>query len=383
MRILVTDKVGYSLSARKFTDEGYLSAPARVARTGIQEYLAIELGLHDRKPNDVVRVYRPPEEVFNADSLASYLHKEVTDNHPPDMVGAKNYRDYSVGQCVSGGTQDGEFVKIDLLVKDSGAIELIQSGKVQLSAGYYADYNKENGTVDGQSYEYVQRNIVINHVALVDNARAGKGAKIFDKTGVKPMTVKVTLDNGRAVDVADEATAALVEDSLKRLQSTIADQTKELAEKDADLEKEKAKSDDMEEKLEEEKKKSSDEAIAAKVADTLKVHDAARKLVKDYDCAGKSLDAIKLEVVKKLHPNRDFDGKKAEYINWQFDADIEEAKKEEDEGEETKKEGKDSLVKFAQDMGTQAKPGDKNQKLSARDSHIASLENGWKGKKGE
>ena len=43
-------------SERKYTDEGFLVVPARISRTGIQQYLAIEMGLQDRNPEDVIRV---------------------------------------------------------------------------------------------------------------------------------------------------------------------------------------------------------------------------------------------------------------------------------------------------------------------------------------
>src|SRR5690625_7758468 len=85
------------------------------------------------------------------------------------------------------------------MAKDSSAVSAIQGGKVELSSGYYADYVPEAGVTDaGENYEFVQRNIVINHVALVDKARAGHGARIFDRqTGDEPMAV-ITLEIGRA-----------------------------------------------------------------------------------------------------------------------------------------------------------------------------------------
>lgn len=348
MRVLVVDRNTYALSARKITDEGYLSAPARVARTGIQQYLASELGLKDRKPTEIINVFRPAEEVFKPESLDSYEHKEITDDHPPEMVSAKNYRDFSMGQVVSKGSQDGGFVQIDLLVKDGQAIKGIQSGKTELSAGYYADYIPEKGSHDGIDYEFIQRNIVINHVALVDTARAGRGAKIFDRSGDKPMP-KVTLDNGRAVEMEDSAAAALVEDSIKRLTDRAVNAEKALTAKDEETQKEKARADEAEEELEKEKEKSSDSAISLRVAETVKITDAARQLVKDFDCADKSVDQIKLEVCQKLHPNRDFKDKA--YVNATFDMDVEK-KAEEDEDEEKKeKEAKDSLKNFSKDLG--------------------------------
>ena len=63
-------------SERTYTDEGFLVVPARISRTGIQEYLAVEMGLTDRDPNDIIRVYRPEEEVFSDLSLSSRMSAE-------------------------------------------------------------------------------------------------------------------------------------------------------------------------------------------------------------------------------------------------------------------------------------------------------------------
>src|SRR5579859_3300261 len=77
------------------TDDGYLAAFAKVARTGIQEYKGSELGRPDL---GTVRVYRPPEEVFHADAMKSFAHRPVTLTHPRQMVNAKNWKKYSKGQ---------------------------------------------------------------------------------------------------------------------------------------------------------------------------------------------------------------------------------------------------------------------------------------------
>ena len=46
----IKDRINLTDSQRKYTDEGFLIVPARIARTGIQEYLAMEMGLEDRNP---------------------------------------------------------------------------------------------------------------------------------------------------------------------------------------------------------------------------------------------------------------------------------------------------------------------------------------------
>jgi hypothetical protein len=63
---LVTDAASLPAKSGDFHDlsnEGYLELGARIARTGLQEYRAEELGLTDRS-GETISVLRPEEEVF-------------------------------------------------------------------------------------------------------------------------------------------------------------------------------------------------------------------------------------------------------------------------------------------------------------------------------
>src|SRR5690606_12820218 len=124
MKIFVQDKATFKTTARTYTDAGFLMVPGRVSRIGTQKYLRKELGL-DGDPNATVTVYRPAEEVFNQDSLASFDGADVTVMHPGELVNAKNYRKTSVGLIRGAGRPDGDFVVADLIVKDADAIKMI------------------------------------------------------------------------------------------------------------------------------------------------------------------------------------------------------------------------------------------------------------------
>ena len=77
------------VSGTRMTKDGYLVADVRVARTGIQQYLAREIGLNR---DGIVNVYRPEETVFSKDSMATFSGKPVTMLHPPEAVTADNWR---------------------------------------------------------------------------------------------------------------------------------------------------------------------------------------------------------------------------------------------------------------------------------------------------
>lgn len=173
------------------TPEGFLICHNVVlARTGWQDYEIRELpadvvgslGIDARDGGSTVAVYRDPSEVFRAATVASCEGKSITDNHPPgeQFVTPANVRDLEYGHVanVRRGNEpldSGEEALVgDLIIKREPLLSEIESGqKRELSCGY--DYDL---TVDGK--KLVQRNIVINHVAVVPRGRAGAEARIKD-----------------------------------------------------------------------------------------------------------------------------------------------------------------------------------------------------------
>ncbi|CUR48485.1 Putative bacteriophage protein [Alloalcanivorax xenomutans] len=349
MSVLVIDRAGYTITHREVTDEGYLKVPGRVARTGIQQYLASELGLTDRDPNAVVNVYRPPEEVFDAASLDSYDNKDITDDHPDDMVDAASFKEVSVGHAISGGRAEGEYVVVDLLIKDRGAINAVQKGKAELSAGYRAVYEHAPGTTDsGEQYEFVQREIRINHIALVDRARAGREAKLFDKQRGIAMKGQVTLDSKTTIEVEDKSTATLIQKTIDSLRKEVDDANAAAQAAKDEAEKEKAKADKLEEDMEEEKKKASDAAIATKVEGVMSAMDKARKLAgDDFTCDSYDVLEIRRAALAKVRPKVDWAAKDAAYVQAAWDMETEKTQEERDE--EKAKESQDRLSKDLRD----------------------------------
>lgn len=347
MKCTVFDRAGYRITQREYTEEGFLKVPGRVARAGIQEYLARELGL-DGDPMRVVRVYRPEDEVFKDASLGTYDASDVTNNHPHSLVTAATYKGVAVGVVRGPGRRDGDFVICDLIVKDQKTIDEIIGGKCELSAGYTAVYDETPGvTEDGQTYDYIQRDIKINHVAIVERARAGANARVFDhKPGGNTMPVIITTDSGRSVDVADPANAQVVADSFDRLLKRATD-----AESKAD--KAQATADKAAEDLAESRKASSDEAINARVVLIGSTQAQARKIAGDsFTCDSLDVIEIKRAALAIKRPKMAWGDKSAGYVECAFDAEAEKEPDEDDMDEEGKKKPKsatgDTAALFAQ-----------------------------------
>lgn len=164
------------------TPEGFLICKGvPIARTGYQHYLESEL-YEDGDSHKVINVYRPQKEVFSQATLASFEGKPVTNGHPDEDVTPDNYNIYQKGhvQHVRAGTgDDANKIIADLYITDRDLIHAIQNGKREVSAGYYAeDCEDDHGRV-------CQTRIRGNHVAVVDNGRAGASVAIRDSQTVK------------------------------------------------------------------------------------------------------------------------------------------------------------------------------------------------------
>ena len=153
-----------------------------VARTGTQDYLPEELGLSPGSFSfasgpGLISVYRPEEEVFAPETMASFEGMPVTNDHPPDGVDVENTRRLQMGHAhnIRRGTgEESDLLLADLIITDERLIEAILNGKREISCGYTYELAEENG-------RYIQRKIRGNHIAVVDAGRAGPRVSIKDK----------------------------------------------------------------------------------------------------------------------------------------------------------------------------------------------------------
>lgn len=149
--------------------DGFLRDSPIVARTGIYIY---------QQPDGTIRrEYRPPEEVFDTDSEASFVGKPIVVGHPASgIVNSDTAKDLAIGTILSSGyPKDETNIACDIVIHNPSAI----GEKRGLSLGYRVDVEETPGTTpDGQQYDAIQRNIRINHLAVVDRARAGAKARL-------------------------------------------------------------------------------------------------------------------------------------------------------------------------------------------------------------
>ena len=163
---------GHELVGERLRVDGHFS------RTGIQVY--------DDGFGREQREYRPPEEVFSTDSLASLRAMPVTISHPEDMITAESWHEHAVGQTGDVIIQDIDGIHTlgTVWLHDVSAIRSVQTGRlIELSVGYFASLDMTPGTTSGgEGYDGVQRDIRGNHLALLPpgHARGGPTVRLLD-----------------------------------------------------------------------------------------------------------------------------------------------------------------------------------------------------------
>ena len=292
----------YSFQAIK-TDEGFIKDSPIIGRTGILVYMNAD--------GSTRREYRPPEEAFKADSLASIRGKPITMGHHGLVTSESYAQSKPIGTVLSGGKQDGNNIRADVVIYD------LNTDDRELSCGYQTELEETSGvTPEGEHYDAIQRNIIYNHLAIVPQGRAGNARLNMDGNQIYDMEVKsmskIKLDNGIEYDVPAEVEVAFngmteKADASKKefdaLQAKFDSAQAEIETLKADAEKAKT---DFEAKFD----------SAVKTTIELRTIASKHGIEKADEMSN---DEIKKAVVAKVHPKLNLDGKSAEYIEVAFD----------------------------------------------------------------
>ena len=224
-------KIRYDSAKFKATidENGFLVDTPVVARLGVQVYYT--------EDGRTVREFRPAEEVFKDESLASYQGKPMTLDHV--FVNSENAKEVVVGSVTGKAEPLGSSVVAPIVVYDNTAIQEAMAGNAkELSVGYSAILDETPGWGDPITGEYVlksdgdqfdapegwqefdaiQRDIKVNHLAMVYRGRAGIAKLNMDgeqenpyttdvdinKEDKQEMAVKIKLDGAKEFEVAPE-----------------------------------------------------------------------------------------------------------------------------------------------------------------------------------
>jgi len=147
-----------------------------LGNTGVQKYLGKEIGLKGEDAEKVIEMVRDDADVFNETSMASFEGKPITLFHPNTKINSKNFKKFIVGS-IKDVKQDNDNLASNIVLYDEYTIGKVQKGELKdLSLGYRA---KIIQMADGR---YKQTDIVINHLAIVEEGRAINAQIIDNKT---------------------------------------------------------------------------------------------------------------------------------------------------------------------------------------------------------
>lgn len=153
-----------------------------ITRAGVFQYKGSSLPGAD--PNRIYSVYRPLEELADPDTLASFTGLPIVDEH--EMLGDRYDRSPEQrgvhGSILETVKLIGNDVVANLRIWSRTLKSLIDSGKKGLSLGYNCKFEKISGVFENMPYDYIQRNIRGNHLALVTQGRSG--TEVLDKHDV-------------------------------------------------------------------------------------------------------------------------------------------------------------------------------------------------------
>lgn len=153
------------------TSQGFLKIPGFATRVGVFTYIGAD--------GSVRRELRHPDDVMAPESLKTLKYAPVTIEHPPEMVTPENVDEYRVGHTTERVEVNRDLVETDFIVESQQAIDAIErDGMRETSAGYQADIVEEKGDFNGAPYDFRQKNIRYNHVAIVRRGRAGPEVRL-------------------------------------------------------------------------------------------------------------------------------------------------------------------------------------------------------------
>lgn len=328
-----------TLQPAKRDASGFLRADALVTRTGVFKYQLPD--------GSIFREYRPPAEVFKPESLATFDRVPVTDDHPPVMVDATNATAYTKGTVGERATiHDNKFIACSMVVYDAALIEKMDAGKTQISVGYICDVDMTPGTSpEGEAYDGIQKNIVANHVAVVQAGRAGNAVCVrMDDAGWR-IDDETADDNGLTVQARADESERTKMDELKKALAELAQATAradaaeaKIKEVSATLGKVEGERDALRVTAENAEKARKDAADS--IHDRVRARVQLEQSVKGYvegDVSKMDDRAIKVAAIKKLD-NADVPTDKSDdYVDGRFAAVIERATKADADRSDTRK----------------------------------------------
>lgn len=314
-----------------------------IARVGVFPYMKADRSIEMEA--------KLPAELLSDSTVNSADNRPVTNDHH-GLVTKDNATQLAKGFTADNAHVDNNTLRVDMTIMDGKLIDDINNGKQELSIGFQTNIDQTPGEYNGVAYDSVQKDIRINHVAVVNQGRAGHkvrllgdSAEMIDDDVKEGKTesmeyTKTRLDSvDQTITVADHDVDAVTKldaddsDKSKKiadLKDQIAELQKQLDElqgNDDESKKEaaqaQAKADSLEKENENMKKKYEGDGFDKKVQARLKLMEKAKKFVGDSaDLNKMSAREMKIAAVKSAKAVNDsinLEDQSDDYIQALFD----------------------------------------------------------------
>ena len=151
-----------------------------ISKEGVFPYLGHTIS-EDCEPNKIYKVYRPAKTLQESVDSWDNPPKPFIDDHEMLGEGFTAIDERPVQGIIYNPVCEDGVLYADIAVYSEDLKHNIENGKKELSLGYFCKYKKERGVFKGEVYDYVQTDMVGNHIALVDAGRCGSDVKVFDR----------------------------------------------------------------------------------------------------------------------------------------------------------------------------------------------------------
>jgi hypothetical protein len=169
-------------TVRSFDQDGRMRiAVTNISKANICPYKGSEIPNSEElglEPDKIYRLLRAPDELEK--SVPTWNGIQLLKVHKPVDVKEPEIREI-VGTTGTNAEFVTPYLRNSLVLWTQEGIDLVESQKQrELSCGYHYDPDMTPGVYDGEPYDGVMRNIRGNHVAIVEEGRAGPDVVVAD-----------------------------------------------------------------------------------------------------------------------------------------------------------------------------------------------------------
>ena len=182
MKRLVYDRAQVD-SVRNIDDNGYLHVGvSNITKEQVAPYRGNEIPDFEKlglDPDEIYTVYRPASELSKPETVKSLNGIPILLKHAPDS--AEEPASNRVGSTGTDAKWEPPYLTNSLHIQDADAIRRINDGTMrEISMGYFYTPVLKHGEFEGEPYDLIMTDIACNHVALVEEGRAGPDVLVKD-----------------------------------------------------------------------------------------------------------------------------------------------------------------------------------------------------------